>query len=85
MLPVTSVGHAAYQQFVVEMFRKYYPNPDAIARSNWDIIDRFWYHDLSYTDICLKDKYSVSVLDPELLPLCTVPICFLLIFSDFHH
>lgn len=59
MLPVNYGGHTAYQNFVVEMLRKYYPNPDAIARSTWDIIDRFWNLDLSYTDIRLKDKYSV--------------------------
>lgn len=29
MLPVNSDGHSAYQNFVVEMLRKYYPNPDA--------------------------------------------------------
>ncbi len=59
MLPVNSGGHAAYQKFVVEMLCKYYPNPDAIARSTWDIIDRFWNLDLSYTDDHLKSKYSV--------------------------
>ncbi|WP_238475937.1 hypothetical protein [Clostridium manihotivorum] len=41
------------------MLRKYYPNPDAIARSTWDIIDRFWNLDLSYTEIHLKNKYSI--------------------------
>ena len=27
MLPVNSGGHAAYQNFVVENLRKYYPDP----------------------------------------------------------
>ena len=47
MLPVNSGGHTAYQNFVSENLRKYYPNPDAIARSTWDIIERFWTLDLT--------------------------------------
>ena len=47
MLPVNSGGHSAYQNFVVTNLHKYYPNPDKIARSTWDIIDRFWNLDLS--------------------------------------
>jgi len=69
MLPFNSGGHTAYQNFLVKMLRKYYPNPDAIARSTWDIIDRFWYLDLSYTDICLRDKYSVFGPKPR-TPSC---------------
>lgn len=59
MLPVNSGGHSAYQDFVVANLRKYYPNPDALARSTWDIIDRFWNLDLSYTDDFMHDKYSI--------------------------
>lgn len=59
MLPVNSGGHSAYQDFVLVNLRKYYPNPDSIARSTWDIIDRFWNLDLSFTDKFLRDKYSV--------------------------
>ena len=59
MLPVNCGSHADYQNFVVENLRKYYPNPDSIARSTWDIIDRFWNLDLSYTDEFTMDKYSV--------------------------
>lgn len=58
MLPVNSGGHTAYQNFVTENLRKYYPNPNALARSTWDIIERFWNLDLSYTDELLADKYS---------------------------
>ena len=58
MLPVNCGSHADYQNFVVENLRKYYPNPDAIARSTWDIIERFWTLDLSYTDELMRDKYS---------------------------
>ena len=58
LLPVNSGGHAAYQNFVTESLRKYYPDPDSIARSTWDIIERFWNLDLSYTDELLADKYS---------------------------
>ena len=58
MLPVNCGSHADYQNFVVENLRKYYPNPDSIARSTWDIIDRFWNLDLSFTDSFMQDKYS---------------------------
>ena len=47
MLPVNCGSHADYQNFVIKNLRKYYPNPDAIARSTWDIIERFWTLDLS--------------------------------------
>ena len=58
MLPNISGGHTAYQNFVVTNLRKYYPNPDTLARSTWDITERFWNLDLSYTDELLKDTYS---------------------------
>ena len=58
MLPVNCGSHADYQNFVVKNLRKYYPNPDAIARSTWDIIKRFWTLDLSYTNEFMRDKYS---------------------------
>ena len=51
-------SHADYQHFVVTNFRKYYPDPDALARSTWDIIERFWNLDLSFTDTFMADKYS---------------------------
>lgn len=58
MLPVNSGGHSAYQTHVVSNLRKYYPDPDKIAPSTWDIIDRFWNLDLSYSDELLRSKYS---------------------------
>ena len=58
MLPVNCSSHADYQHFVVTNLRKYYPDPDALARSTWDIIERFWNLDLSFTDTFMTDKYS---------------------------
>lgn len=58
MLPVNCGSHADYQNFVVENLRKYYPDPDSISHSTWDIIDRFWNLDLSYTDQNMVTKYS---------------------------
>ena len=58
MLPVNCGSHADYQNFATENLRKYYPNPDAIARSTWNIIERFWSLDLSYTDELMRYKYS---------------------------
>ena len=73
MLPVNTGGHSAYQNFVTENLRKYYPNPDLIPRATWDIIERFWHLDLSYTDKMLRnfkvdsiEKVTVAELLPEL-------------------
>ncbi len=41
MLPINCGRHTDYQNFVALNLRKYYPNPDALARSTWDIIERF--------------------------------------------
>jgi hypothetical protein len=69
MLPDISGGHSAYQNFLVTNLRKYYPDPDSIARSTWDIIDRFWNLDLSFTDEFMKPKYSVFGPKPR-TPSC---------------
>lgn len=58
MLPVDCGSHSDYQNFVVTNLRKHYPDPDAIARSTWDIIERFWTLDLSYTNEFMRNKYS---------------------------
>lgn len=50
MLPINCGSHADYQNFVVTNLRKYYPNPNTLARSTWDIIERFWNLDLSFTE-----------------------------------
>ena len=69
MLPVNSGGHTAYQTFVLENLRKYYPDPTIFAKSTWDIIERFWNLDLSYTDELLRSKYSVFGPKPR-TPSC---------------
>lgn len=69
MLPDISGGHSAYQNFLVTNLRKYYPDPDSIARSTWDIIDRFWNLDLSFTDEFMKPKYSIFGPKPR-TPSC---------------
>ena len=58
MLPINCGSHVDYQNFVVTNLRKYYPNPDSLAKSTWDIIERFWNLDLSETDTLLASKYS---------------------------
>ena len=58
MLPVNCGSHADYQNFVVTNLRKYYPNPNTLTRSTWDIIEWFWNLDLSFTDTFMADKYS---------------------------
>ena len=69
LLPVNSGGHTAYQNFVTENLRKYYPNPNIIPRAAWDIIERFWHLDLSYTNELLRSKYSVFGPKPR-TPSC---------------
>ena len=81
MLPINSGGHAAYQNFVTENLRKYYPNPNSLPRSTGDIIERFWALDLSFTDELLRSKYSVFGRNQGALPACNVPICYPLILK----
>ena len=69
LLPVNCGSHTDYQNFVVENLRKYYPNPYSIASSTWDIIERFWNLDLSFTDELMKSKYSVFGPKPR-TPSC---------------
>jgi len=69
MLPVNSGGHSAYQDFLLDQLRKYYPVPDFFSHSTWDIIDRFWHLDLSFTDEFMWDKYSVFGPKPR-TPSC---------------
>ena len=61
MLPVNCGSHADYQNFVVKSLREYFPNPDALTHSTWDIIERFCNLNLSDTDILLADKYSKAL------------------------
>lgn len=82
MLPVNSGGHTAYQTFVLENLRKYYPDPTVFAKSTWDIIERFWNLDLSYTDELLRGKYSVFGPKPRTPPVCNVLIFFPLILKS---
>ena len=58
LLPVNCGSHADYQSFVIENLRKYYPDPNVFSRDTWDIIERFWNLDLSFTDELLATKYS---------------------------
>lgn len=67
LLPVDCGTHADYQNFVFQNLRKYYP--DSIPKSTWDIIDRFWNLDLSFTDEFMKGKYSVYGPKPR-TPSC---------------
>ena len=60
MLLVNCGSHADYHNFVATKLRKYYPNLDALARSTWDIIERFWNLDIMqylYTST-LKSKHQ---------------------------
>ena len=38
MLPVNCGSHTDYQNFGVTNLRKYYPTPDVLAHSTWNII-----------------------------------------------
>ena len=60
MLPVNCGSHVDYHNFVVTNLRKYYPNPNTLARSTWDIIERFWNLNLSFTDTFMTDNARTS-------------------------
>lgn len=66
MKPVNSGGHAAYQNHVLTLLRKYYPDPDSIPASTWTIMERFWHLDLSGVDALMADRYSVFGPAPRL-------------------
>ena len=80
MLPVNCGSHADYQHFVVTNLRKYYPDPDAFARSIWDIIERFQNLELSFTDTFMANKYSKFGLASR-TPSCMQ--CSFLLSVDF--
>ena len=69
MLPFNPGGHAAYQDFIFNQLRKYYPNTDSLPRDTWEIIEHFYQKDLSQVDVMLKDCYSVFGPAPR-LPSC---------------
>ncbi len=69
MLPINSGGHSAYQNFIVNQLRKYYPDCNSIPRETWNIIEHFWLTDLSKTDSLMKDSYSNFGPKPR-LPSC---------------
>ena len=69
LLPVTFGGHTTYQDFLKTNLPNYYPNPNSIPSSTWNIIERFWHLDLSYTDELLRSKYSVFGPKPR-TPSC---------------
>ena len=88
MLPVNSGGLTAYQNFVVENLRKYYPNPDSISRTTWGSIDHFWNLDLSYTDERMISKYSIfspktRAIMKECLELSDETISKLVVVDNF--
>lgn len=84
MLPVNCGSHADYQNFVVTNLRKYYPNPNALARSTWDIIERFWNLDLSLPILLWLINIQNSDQLHELPLACSVLIFFPLTLKLLH-
>ncbi len=66
MLPVTSGGHSAYQEFFVANFLNFYPNPFVLPKDTWNTIIDFWYLDLSINDTLMQDTYSKYSPEPRL-------------------
>ena len=58
MLPVNCGSHADYQHFVVTNFVNIILILTLLPPSTWDIVERFWNLDLSFTDTFMADKYS---------------------------
>jgi hypothetical protein len=80
MLPINHGGHAAYQKFLAEQLRIYYPDPYSIDKDTWNIIERFYYKDLASVDILMQDCYSTLGPEPRLpshmLRCILVATCF---------
>lgn len=66
MLPVSSGGHSAYQDFFVTHFLEHFPNPYVLTKDTWNIIIEFWHLDLSLTDNLMSDCYSKYGPSPRL-------------------
>lgn len=66
MLPVSSGGHTAFQDFFIANFLDSYPDPFALSRDTWGTIIEFWYLDLSLTDTLMQDTYSKYGPEPRL-------------------
>ena len=62
LLPINCGSHSDYHNFIVTNLRKYYPNPDALAKSTWYIIERFGNLDLSETYTLLSIDFKVTSL-----------------------
>ena len=59
MKPFNTGGHSAYQNRVLTQLRKYYPDADSSFDSaTWDIMEQFWFLDLSPVDQIMQDRYS---------------------------
>lgn len=59
MLPIYSPeSHLSYQNFFVENFLDYYPDPFSVSKRHWKVIVQFWEMDLSLTDKILAEAYS---------------------------
>ena len=58
MYPYYPGGHTAYQDFVIERFRKYYPTPDNLPDITMEIAERFWNKDLTDVDVLMRNCYS---------------------------
>lgn len=71
MKPINIGGHSAYQNSLVDLLCKYYPDPDMLSPSTWDTIERFYRKDLSRIDGLTQDRYSVFGPAPR-LPSCMV-------------
>jgi hypothetical protein len=69
LLPFNPGGHAAYQDYLVSVLPEYYPDLDSIPSSTWNIINKFYYKDLSTIDETLCKFYSVFGPAPR-LPSC---------------
>ena len=67
MKPFNTGGHSAYQNRVLTQLRKYYPDADSSFDSaTWDIMEQFWFLDLSPVDQIMQDRYSKYGPPPRL-------------------
>lgn len=59
MKPYNPGGHAAYQERVLALLRKYYPDAAySLPPSTWAIMEKFWSLERSELDTIMADRYS---------------------------
>src|SRR5699024_7270221 len=65
--PINVGGHSAYQNRVLSLIHKYYPDPStSLSSSTSQSLDQFWNLYLCSVDVLMQDRYSSFGPEPRL-------------------